>query len=196
MSDRPLVFRYHPLMHVAAWGLSLFALAALCVPLFVIPAKEVEARLGVGLLCAAIAGLSLPLVWEASRWRLTVSDAGLECRSPWRGTWAIAWEDVRRLDWDPVAMWFVVVPRGGRWFRFSYAIGGRDRLLATFERKLSAEQLTGAVTGYTYVGRAFPGRRALPAMTSVPATPAGPRRPIPGIDLSKWGGGRGGRRSP
>jgi hypothetical protein len=143
-------------------------------------------------LCGALIALSGPLVYESMMWRLTVTDEGLECRSPWRGTWTIQWDDVKRLEWSQFAMWFIIVTERGRWFRFTYAIGDRDRLLGEFERRLKPEQLERAAAGYLFIGRPFPYRQQRPAPVLRPTPGLAPRRqPMPGIDLSKWGDRRG-----
>jgi hypothetical protein len=188
MSDRRGDYRYHPGMQVIAIVLFLVPVAALYLPLAVIPAKEVEARLIMAGLCGALIAMSAPLVWESMMWRLTVTDEGLECRSPWRGSWTIEWDDVKRLEWSQFAMWFIIVTQRGRWFRFTYALGDRDRLLAEFERRLKPEQMARAEAGYLFVGRPFPFRQQRPVVVPRPvAGPAPRRQPMPSVDLSKWG---------
>ncbi|MGL4551809.1 MAG: hypothetical protein ACRC33_11535, partial [Gemmataceae bacterium] len=186
MSEAPRDYRYHPAMQILAVILFIIPLAALYVPLAVIPAKELEVRLIVGGLIGMFLLFTAPLVWEAAAWRLRVTDEGLECRSPWRGSWTIRWDDVKRLEWSQVAMWFIVVTPRGRWFRFSYAVGERDRLMAEFERRLKPEQMALAETGYLFIQRPWPFRRELPIKSSAP-----PRKQAVGggggIDLSKWG---------
>ena len=41
------------------------------------------------------AALSAPLLWEAMRFSLAVTPAGLDCRSPWRGHRFLAWDEVK-----------------------------------------------------------------------------------------------------
>jgi hypothetical protein len=183
MSDRRPVFGYHIGLCLLVWALFLVPLTGITVLLMFNPPKDPGDEIAIVFLYLLFSGISLPLLWEMTWWRLEVTDEGLACRSPWRGSWTIPWDDVKRLGWSQTAMWFIVEAKRGWWFRFSYLIAGRDRLLAELERRLMPEQMEGAEAGYLYIRRPFPYRRR-PIPVSEPASR---RQQVPGIDLSKWG---------
>jgi len=100
--------------------------------------------------------LTLPLVWEAGRYYLLATPAGLECRSPWRGVRALAWEDVVAVNYSAVNAWFEFVGRDGDRVRAHSFVAGLNDLLAMVEARVPASALKGARPGYARMGRPFP----------------------------------------
>jgi len=152
-----LMFRYHGLFRgfalVGAFGIPL-AIFALGVSF---PTREDQlwAILGV---VALFAGIGIPLWWEATRYALIVSPEGLNCRSPWRGRLFLPWEEVEEVSYSSMNSWFVIQARGRRKFRVPLFISGIPAFLDQCEQHLDPTSLSRAKTGYTLVGRPFPGR--------------------------------------
>src|SRR5258708_6726362 len=83
-SDRAFLFRYNAIFRWTVLAAAVLIPIGLTVVLgFYRPGRpDVPYLLGVYL---AVAGLTTPLVWEAGRFYLLVTPAGLEARSAWRG---------------------------------------------------------------------------------------------------------------
>src|SRR5205085_1299646 len=83
--DGTLLFRHNALFR---WGAVLTAIGLpilLTVVLYLFPPQRMEVPYLVAMYLL-FAVLTLPFVWEAGRYYLLATAAGLECRSPWRGT--------------------------------------------------------------------------------------------------------------
>jgi hypothetical protein len=100
--------------------------------------------------------ITLPLVWEAGRYYVLVTPAGLECRSPWRGVRALAWDDVVDVRYSAMNAWFEFVGRDGDRIRAHAFVAALNDLLALVEARVPASVLKGARAGYARIGRAFP----------------------------------------
>jgi hypothetical protein len=100
--------------------------------------------------------ITLPLVWEAGRYYLLATPEGIECRSPWRGVRALAWEDVVAVHYSGVNAWFEFVGRDGDRVRAHSFVARLNDLLAAAERQLPASAMKGARAGYARIGRPFP----------------------------------------
>ncbi len=106
---------------------------------------------------AALLGLAgFLLVWEAFKFQLTVSPAGLECRSPWKGRFVYSWEQVTALEYSAVNAWFVLKFQGGGEYHVSALVPGVSRFLEACEGRLKPEQMTNAEPGYRKLGRKWP----------------------------------------
>lgn len=173
MSDGRLVVRYPRVLQGWFWLAFLFVLFAPIYLIWLRPGKAGVKVIPLLLLFLTAGASILPFLWEVTWWRVEVRDDGLHCRSPWRGSWAIAWDDIRCVSWAMPRL--VIEAKTGRWFRVNSIMVGRDRLLAELERRLTAEQLRPAGPGYVWLGRPFPG------------TAAGPGGWLEGIDLTRWG---------
>ncbi len=105
---------------------------------------------------AALLGVAgILLVWEAFQFQLTISPAGLECRSPWKGRFSQTWEQVTAIEYSAVNAWFVVkFPDGA--FHVSTLVPGVSRFLEECERRLKPEQIAGAKRGYASLRRKWP----------------------------------------
>ena len=149
------LFRHNGLFRgfalVAAVGLPV-GLAAL---LYSHPPRRSDVPYLVGL-NLVFAVITLPLVWEAGRYYVLATPAGLECRSPWRGVRALAWEDVVEVRYSGTNAWFEFVGRDGDRIRAHAFVGGLGDLLSLAEARIPASALKGARPGYTRLGRPFP----------------------------------------
>ncbi len=153
--DRVLVLRHNSLFR---W-LALLAALVLPVGLTALLRFYPPTRPEVPYLVAAyiVLGLvTLPLVWESSRYYLRVTPTGLECRSPWRGVRTLAWDDVESVVWSAVNAWFEFVGRDGDRIRVHAFVTGLNDLLQAAEAEVLPMALKGARAGYTRVGRPFP----------------------------------------
>jgi hypothetical protein len=109
------------------------------------------------IVAAALLGLAgFLLVWEAFKFQLTLSPAGLDCRSPWKGRFSHAWEQVTALEYSTVNAWFVLKFQGNSEFHVSTLVPGVSRFLEACEGRLKPEQMTGAKRGYGWVRRKWP----------------------------------------
>ena len=150
-----LLLRYSLVFRWFAYAIAFGIPAGLTVAVYLHPPRAEERWyiLGLYLLFAA---LTLPLVWEASRYYLFVTPEGLEARSAWRGTHFLAWDDIDGLSYSSINSWFVFSTANGDRLRVSAYVGGLKRLLAVAETRLPTAALKCARTGYARLGRAFP----------------------------------------
>jgi magnesium-transporting ATPase (P-type) len=109
------------------------------------------------IVAAAVLGVAgVLLVWEAFKFQLTTSPAGLDCRSPWKGKFAHPWEQVTVLEYSALNAWFVLKFAGGSEFHVPTLVPGVARFLEACERRLKPEQMAKAKRGYRTVGRKWP----------------------------------------
>jgi hypothetical protein len=139
---------------------AVFALfgAELLFAVFAVLYPDQAARMAVPLvLGAATLGLAgVLLCWEAYRYAVTVTDAELDCRSPWRGRRVAPWEAITRVEFSAATAWFVLRFADGGSFRVPAVVAGIGQFLAACERHLKPEQLRPAKGGYPLAGRAWP----------------------------------------
>ena len=101
------------------------------------------------LLCIAFGPvLGVYLLWESLRYRLMVSDDGLDCRSPWRGHRFVPWSEVDRLSYSKALKWFVVHATDGWRFRIPILVNGVPTLLSEFQRYVPVSALHDARLGF------------------------------------------------
>jgi len=150
-----LLLRYNLLFRWFANAVAFGIPVGLTVAVYFHPPRA-EARWYVIGLYLLFAVLTVPLVWEASRYYLLVTPDGLEARSAWRGTHFLAWDDINGLSYSPINSWFVFSAANGEKLRVSAYIGGLKGLLAVAETRLPAVALKSARTGYARLGRTFP----------------------------------------
>ena len=150
-----LLLRYNLLFRWFAYAVAFGIPVGLTIALYFHPPRAAERWyvLGLYLLFAA---LTLPLVWEASRYYLLVTTNGLEARSAWRGTRFLAWDDIDGLSYSSINSWFVFSATNGERLRVSAYVSGLNNLLALVETRLPAVAIKSARTGYTKLGRPFP----------------------------------------
>ena len=158
-----LLLRYNALFrwftYLAAIGIPV-GLTAL---LYFQPPRGIERWYVLGL-DLTIAALTLPLVWEASRFYLFANPDGLESRSAWRGSRFLAWDDIQEVRYSTMNSWFVFRATNGDKIRVSGFVAGLKSLLALVEQRLSAATLKKARTGYDKLGRPFPPLRDEPVL--------------------------------
>ena len=116
----------------------------------------------------AVAAVTTPLVWEAGRFYLLATPAGLDGRSPWRGARAIAWDDLESVAYRPLPGWFEFRGRDGQTLRAFGFAAGLDDLFRLVEAHVPAAALVRARAGYARLGRPFP---ALPDEPILEARP-------------------------
>ena len=85
-----------------------------------------------------MAVLTLPLVWEASRFYVCVTPEGLESRSAWRGTRFIAWDELYEVRYSSINSWFVFRGTSGEKIRVTGFVAGLPALLGFVEMRLPA----------------------------------------------------------
>ena len=102
----------------------------------------------------AFAGLGFPLFWEVMRFGYAATPAGIDAVSPWRGRWLIRWDEIDALSY--AAGWFRIQSKSRGGFSIPLLASGRADLLEAAEKRLTLDQLAGAIGGYTAVGRRFP----------------------------------------
>lgn len=116
-----------------------------------------NATLAPAIVTAALLGVAgILLVWEAFQFQLTISPAGFECRSPWKGRFSQTWEQVTALEYSAVNAWFILRFSGGGSFHVSTLVPGVSRFLEACESRLKPEQMANAEPGYRKLGRKWP----------------------------------------
>jgi hypothetical protein len=168
--EHTLLFRHNAIFrwfaYLTTFGIPL-GLTALVV---FIPPRGVEVWYVVGVY-AGFAALTLPLFWEASRYYLLVTAEGIVCRSAWRGTRFVRWDDLRDVSFSTTNAWFVFHARDGKKIRVHMFVTGLNDLLRLVELRVPADRLRNAKPGYDRVGRPFPRLRDDPVLE-----PRHPRR--------------------
>jgi hypothetical protein len=112
---------------------------------FVVDAEsELDRVLGILLIVLPLTGVSAWLLWEAIGRRLTITDAGLETRSPWGTTHAVAWRDVEEVHYSHLNSWLVLRGRGGVRVRASRYLNGTQDLCEAMAQHLGPKVLARA----------------------------------------------------
>jgi hypothetical protein len=114
------------------------------------------------------AALFTLLVWEAGRFYLLVTPAGIEGRSPWRGVRLIPWEEVDAVRYRALTAWFEIRGADGQTIRVPVFAAGLDDLLRRAEASVPPTALVRARPGYARVGRPFPGLPDEPVLEARP----------------------------
>lgn len=143
------VFRWFAYLSTIGIPLGLTALVTL------IPPRGEEVWYVVGIY-AGFALLTLPLFWEAIRYYVLVGPEGIVCRSAWRGTRFIAWDDLREVSFSTANAWFIFRARDGTTIRVHMFVSGLSDLLRLVELRVPADRMRNAKPGYDRVGRPFP----------------------------------------
>jgi hypothetical protein len=97
----------------------------------IVPPQDERLAVAFTLGAAALAASGFALLWESYRWKLTVSPAGLDCRSPWKAPRTVPWSAVQSVTWSPLNGWHVVRFGGGS-FRIPGIVPGAGRFLAAW----------------------------------------------------------------
>jgi hypothetical protein len=89
---------------------------------------------------ALFAFLTGPMWWIVTRFALTISAEGLECRSPWRRTHFVKWDELEEVTYGLVGRWYVLSARSGYRFRVPDQMipGLCDFLLAVMQHRPEA----------------------------------------------------------
>ena len=90
---------------------------------------------------ALIVGLPLLLAVEVFGVSHRLSEAGVECRSPWSRRRSAGWQEIEALDFSPGMQWFVLRASGGVTVRLSAYLSG----LGTFAELVAAHVPAGRV---------------------------------------------------
>ena len=149
-----------------SWWLKGFALfAAFGIPLAITvlvyfqPPQD-DGDLGAILgLYTGFALLSGPLLWESLRYALIVSDEGLECRSPWKGTAFLHWDEIDAITYGRQNSWFIIRATDGYKFRISFMVPGISRFLAECERHLPPTALMEAYQAFEVLNWSLPSKK-------------------------------------
>jgi hypothetical protein len=99
------------------------------------PPKNMELAWGLAFAALVIAALGFALMWEAYRWRLTVNNAGLDCRSPWKPPRKAAWSEVMRVTYSSMNGWYIVQFHHGS-FCVPAIVPGVTRFLAECQKRI------------------------------------------------------------
>src|SRR5262245_41139141 len=150
-----LLFRYNALFRWFTYFAAFANPVGLTVGLYFHPPRGVE-RWYVLVLYLGTAALTLPLVWEASRFYVLITPDGLEGRSAWRGCRFFSWDDVQEVSYSTVNSWFVFRAADGDKIRVSGFVAGLKSLLGLVEMRVPASVLKNARNGYEKLGRPFP----------------------------------------
>src|SRR5262245_60613747 len=119
------------------------------------PPKEEEV-VYVVLLLAFGPVCGVPLLWQSLRYRLMVSDDGLDCRSPWRGHRFVRWSEVDRLSYSKAFKSLVVHATDGWRFRIPILTNGFPTLLSEFQRYAPGSALLDARLDFEALKTQFP----------------------------------------
>jgi len=161
------LFQYNALFRSAVYLAAFILPVGLTLLVFLYRPGD-EARRFVFGLYLLVASLSLPLVWEASRFYVLVTPEGLQSRSPWRGTRFFAWDDIGDVGFSKINSWFVFRSVNGEKIRVSGFAARLPALLGLVELRLPATALKNARAGYERSGRPFPQLPAEPVLEALP----------------------------
>lgn len=149
-------FRYSTLFRGLAYLTLLLPPTLVWIAVFVKPPKDAAETLIFGGLILGFAFGGIFLVWETRHFFLGASDAGLDCRSPWRSARFLNWNEVWKLSYSKMNSTFDVHAVDGWKFRTSMFVADLNQFLELCERHLTLEQLEQAKAGYGVVRRQFP----------------------------------------
>jgi len=150
-----LLLRYNALFRGFTYLAAIGIPVGLTAVLYFHPPRGIQ-RWYVLSLYLGIAAVTMPLVWEASRYYLFVNPDGLEGRSPWWGSRFLAWDDIQEVRYSTMNSCFVFRATNGDKIGVSGFVGGLKSLLALVEQRLPPTALKKARTGYEKLGRPFP----------------------------------------
>jgi hypothetical protein len=130
----------------AWWVRCYFLVAAFAIPLGItvlgIYKEPKGSEMGCFIGLYALFGvLSVPWWWMTTRFAATISDAGLECHSPWRGKRFVPWSEVVGLTRSEVVQWDVLQTRDGYRFRIPWqAVPGLPLLQSSIDHHVRRNQ--------------------------------------------------------
>src|SRR5262245_34221458 len=130
---------------------------AVVVLMIVFPPEDFEIVATLG--CLGLSMLPFLVFWETNRFRVVLSDSGLKCRSPWRGTRSLNWNEIDRLTISSLSKSFVFHANDGYKFRVPVWVNGVRMLLKECERHLPKVALEEAHAHFVNVRKLFYGRR-------------------------------------
>lgn len=100
----------------------------------IVPPQDAKLAIAFALGAAALAVFGFALLWESYRWKLIVTPAGLDCRSPWKAPRTVPWSDVKSVTWNTLNGWHVVEFTGGS-FRVPGIVPGAKRFLQAWSAR-------------------------------------------------------------
>jgi hypothetical protein len=156
------VFRHH--IFVRGLGVFTAFVVPIAITILVIakPPQNDREYIAVFFLYGLFAVLSAPLLWESTRFALTITPEGLDCRSPWRRRQFFAWKEVEEISFTAFGGWFVIHAAGGRKFRVQAIVPGLGAFLEACEQRLPPEAFRRAKAGYAQLQRPLPASKESP----------------------------------
>ena len=170
-SGPSVLFRHNPIFRGFAYVSAFGIMAGLTGIVYVYPphGHEIWYILGLYLFFAA---LTLPLVWEVSRFFVFVTPDGLIARSAWRGGRTIAWDDIGEVRFSTLNAWFAFRSTNGDEIRAHAFVAGLRDLVRLVELRVPTRVLKKARVGYERLGLPFPELNDEPVLEARP-----PKRP-------------------
>jgi hypothetical protein len=168
---RTTLFRHNAFFRGFAYLSAFGVMTGLTALTYLYPPKRNEIWYIIGLYFF-FAGLTLPLVWEASRFYVLLTPHGLEARSAWRGNQSILWNDVSELSFSTLNAWFVFRSTNGDTIRTHVFVAGLKNLIRTAESQIPPTAMKKARAGYERLGMALPDSNDEPILEA-----RAPRRP-------------------
>ena len=97
-----------------------------------------------------------PATWGSLRYRIVISETGLDIRHHFSGKRFLKWDEIAEISYKRGSNAFTIHCRDRSTLRISMMVMGLDSLLGAFEEHLSLEALEKARTGYRRIRRVFP----------------------------------------
>lgn len=120
------------------------------------PPNKTEDYLAILGILGIFGGLGAPLVWETTRFSISVSDQGLDCRSAWKKQRYLTWAEIDSISYSVINSWFIIRACDGWKIHVNLFVPGLNQFLQHCERNLKVFQLQQARMGYQSLGRPFP----------------------------------------
>jgi Bacterial PH domain len=165
---RSVLFRHNAIFRGFAYFSAFGITIGLTAPIYLYPPQGIEVWYILGLY-AFFGVLTLPLVWEASRFYVLVTPNGIESRSAWRGRRLIAWEDIGEVSFSSLNAWFVFRSTSGDTIRAHAFVAGLKDLVRMAESQVPLAAMKRARLGYERLGLPFPDLKDEPTLEALPS---------------------------
>jgi hypothetical protein len=152
-----VVFRHSIGFRGFAYFAGLIIPNALSVLVYIHPPQNNGDVIAIVCVYSLFALLAAPLLWEAIRFSFVISPIGLICTPAWRRTRLIPWSELKDVSFSMLSNWFIFRSADDWRFRVYLFVPGLSELLSACESRLAPDAFKKAKSGYSLMGRPFPG---------------------------------------
>jgi hypothetical protein len=147
-----LTMRYSLALRIMGWLLGIVVPIGFVVLLFIIPFEKPNDAWIAGGMLAFFTLLGGFLLIETQRFRVIVSDEGIESFSPWRPKRVLSWDEITSVKHYSNTSFFVFRGRGGTRIRMPLWLTGLDVVVEKAQEHLDPSVLAGASRAFEMLG--------------------------------------------